>query len=227
MAKNQPAGGALAGIPSHVQEQIDRRIAKAEAEAGPDVFAGADEDTEQAEEQAYLQASETAAFEARRDQAASDRIAELERKLERQAALLEKLSTQAQVHSLSRAVREEKRQAMQAARRRIYERVKQQGNQVLINIFPDPTDPYNRPVDVRINGHHWRLERGRPITVSAQVLEVLDNAVQDAYLKFRAEDGTVTHQHVFKQSFPYNIIDPALAVYQDAAFVATEKPSFV
>lgn len=227
MAKNQPAGGALSGIPSDVLENIERRIADAEATSGPDVFAGADEETEADEEAAFAQASEQAAFEARKRQSDNDRIAELERRLERQSALLEKLSAAASVNSLSRVVREEKRQQMQAARRRIYDRVKAQDDKVLINIFPDQTDPYNRPVDVRINGNHWRLERGRPITVNSSVLEALDNAVQDAYLKFRAEDGTVTHQHVFKQSFPYNIIDPALAVYQDAAFVATEKPSFV
>lgn len=224
MAKNT-TGGSPHGLPSELLESIERRVQDVEAKAPEETHLGGDElDGEVADEPMPFDAEEQLRFLLKKDQARDEELARLRDVAARQNELLQQLTRETAAGGLDRAVREEKRRIATGHRRKLYQRIKEQGNRVCITIFPDQNDLYNRPVDVWLNGEHHVLERGKPIYVSAQILEILDNAVQDAYLKFRDEEGKTTHQHIFKTTYPYTIVDPALALFENSAQVAESYP---
>lgn len=96
---------------------------------------------------------------------------------------------------------------IEAARRKIYARIKKNGNKVRIVVHSHHDVTQNRPVPLGLNGSLRYLERGKPVIVSAQELEVLDHAEYNHEEKLVDPNGNVTMVKSRRQSYPYQIID--------------------
>lgn len=105
-------------------------------------------------------------------------------------------------------------QSLERHRRIVYERIRANGDRVLIQIHHHEDPNRNFAIPIKAGDVQERtLPRGQPIYVSSAELEVLDHAEIDSVCKVIGQDGNPVEQRQRLNMYPYSIMDPAILIY--------------
>lgn len=133
------------------------------------------------------------------------RIMLLEEQLRENNDLIKKLAKDQ--GGYSRIAAEVTAMGAEEERRRIYERITSNGGFCTISIHSHEDPAQNFPVDVGVNGTHYRIPRGQQTVVPVAVLEVLDHARLEAWVREVDESGNPRLVRHERMSYPYSLID--------------------
>lgn len=194
-----------------MEDELLGRIPAADPGQGQPSTLLADGDTEREEEQ---DEADRLADVRQRDMESSSterRILLLEEKLAEQAVTIQRLSRDKGFTDIDDVARDAMEAAEYARWRPYYDLIKRRGGICTITINPVNEGEPNQPVPVGHNGKWYFLPRGVPIKVSAEVLEVLVNAVRISREPLVDANGDRHWTIVKKRTYPFMVMDPPAA----------------
>ena len=97
--------------------------------------------------------------------------------------------------------------AQEEARRKVYKRITENGGFCTISVHTHEDAAQNFPVDVGVNGRQYRLPRGQQIVVPVAVIEVLDHARIDSWVREVDAQGNPQLVRHERMSYPYSLLD--------------------
>jgi hypothetical protein len=149
--------------------------------------------------------AETARLKDQINSATERRILLLEEQLRANNELVQKLAKDQ--GGYSRIAAEVTALNAEQERRRIYARITANGGMCTISVHSHEDPAQNYPVDVGVNGRHYRIPRGVQTIVPVEVLEVLDHARLEAWVREVDENGNPRLVRHERMSYPYSLID--------------------
>jgi len=184
-----------------IQEDVQRQAARAEE---PDVYVGRTPEQIAEQEEAARPGIERAGNE-RSSAEAERRIQTLEDQLAETMQLVKKLARDRGGYDAVAA--EAELLANEHARRRVYERIAKNGGwcTIVVHTHEDPSQ--NFPVYLRSNDIVQSVKRGVPTVIPVQLLEVLDHALVDHWVKEVDQNENPILRRELRLSYPYALLD--------------------